>query len=223
MPRPQKYSDSEIVEAIQSLVAEGRRPTISGVRMRLGGGNPDRIKAILEESLGPPSLVQGSGGYQRLSEDAAQQFQALVARCWSVAQSEAGAMTEVEDRKWRQALDELKAKLEASAGLLSKTEEERDQLSHALEEALKHQGNLERQCADLKAALRNAESDLKGMQRTADSFERNQRLDREEVRGLQKRIETLVAEVAVLKADRPRAPKVVVNPGRGRRRSPVVA
>jgi septal ring factor EnvC (AmiA/AmiB activator) len=69
-----------------------------------------------------------------------------------------------------------------------------------LELRIKEGDELAQQSGDLKAALRNAESDLRATQQMIESFERNQRQDRGEIRQLQKRIENLVAELATLKA-----------------------
>ena len=63
---------------------------------------------------------------------------------------------------------------------------------------------LSHQCGDLRAALRNAESDLRATQKVVENFERNQRQDRSELRQSQNRIEELVGEVATLKAHIPR-------------------
>ncbi|MDP2298423.1 MAG: hypothetical protein Q8M24_23520 [Pseudolabrys sp.] len=60
--------------------------------------------------------------------------------------------------------------------------------------------DLAQSLGSLQSALRNAESDFRAAQRLIDSFERNRREDRDEIRSLQKRIEGLVGEIGALKA-----------------------
>ena len=47
MPRPQKYTDPEIMAVMETLRAEGGEVNPMRVRMRLGGGNVTRIKAVI--------------------------------------------------------------------------------------------------------------------------------------------------------------------------------
>lgn len=52
----------------------------------------------------------------------------------------------------------------------------------------------------LQSTLSNAESDLRAAQQVIETFERRQRQHRQDSRDLQKRIEDLVGEIAVLGA-----------------------
>jgi peptidoglycan hydrolase CwlO-like protein len=90
--------------------------------------------------------------------------------------------------------------LAASTGLLAEMEVQRDRAIRNLEIRTKNSEDLARQCADLKTALRNAESDLRATQKIIGNFERNQQQDRDEIRQSQKRIEGFVAEIALLKS-----------------------
>ena len=88
-------------------------------------------------------------------------------------------------------IENLEGDLADSTGLLAEMEVQRDQAIRDLEIRTKDREDLAKQCADLKAALRNAESDLRATQRIIGNFERNQQQDRDEIRQLQKRIERL--------------------------------
>ena len=72
-----------------------------------------------------------------------------------------------------------------------------------MDRAVKQLGNerdeLAQNFGGLQSALRNAESDFRAAQRMIDTFERNRREDRDEIRDLQKRIEDLVGEITLLK------------------------
>ena len=93
--------------------------------------------------------------------------------------------------------------LAASTDLIAEVEEQRDDRDQALSALAKEKAELGQVQAGLQSALRNAESDLRAAQRVIDTFERNQRQDRDDIRGLQRRIEELVGEIAALKAKSP--------------------
>ena len=88
MPRPQKYTDPEIMAAVQTLIAEGGEVNPMRVRMRLGGGNVTRIKAVIagmprQEKL--PALPSGLPQtlvreLQHVTSEASQQILSIVAR-----------------------------------------------------------------------------------------------------------------------------------------------
>jgi len=210
MPRPQKYSDSDIVDAIQSLVAAEEDVNPMRVRMRLGGGNVARIKAIIAQRSGQLALAAGSiarmpdglsGEFQRLSEEVSQQMLLLVNKYWTAAYKEAAAGARDENVRLRRRLETLEVDLAASTDLVAQIKAERGKKDQALDVCMRERDELTRQCGDMKAALRNAESDLRATQKVIEAFERNQRQDRDEIRQLQKRIEELVAELATLKAN----------------------
>jgi DNA repair exonuclease SbcCD ATPase subunit len=210
MPRPPKYTDSDIAAAIEFLAAAGEDINPMRVRMRLGGGNIGRIKTIIEQQA--DQLVRAaaliartpddlSREFQRLSKEASQQVLLLANKCWTAASSEASSAAQDENFRLKKRLAKLEADLTASTDLLVQVEAQRDQSLRDLELRTKEGDELAQQCGDLKAALRNAESDLRATQKMIESFERNQRQDRGEIRQLQKRIEELVAELATLKAN----------------------
>jgi chromosome segregation ATPase len=139
--------------------------------------------------------------FQRLSGQVSEQVLALANRCWAAACNEATAGVREENVRLRRRLEALEVDLAASTDLLVQVEEERDEKVCTLNLSKKEKEELARQCDDLTAGLRNAESDLRATQKTIDNFERNQRQDRDEIRQLQRRIEDLVAECATLKAN----------------------
>jgi chromosome segregation ATPase len=210
MPRPQKYTDSDIAAAIEFVAAAGEGVNPMRVRMRLGGGNIGRIKAIIEQQADqlirtaalmartPDGL---SREFQRLSKEASEQVLLLANKCWAAASAEASSTAQDENLRLKKRLAQLEADLAAATDFLVQVEAQRDQSVRDLELRIKEGNELAQQSGDLKAALRNAESDLRATQKMIESFERNQRQDRGEIRQLQKRIESLVAELATLKAN----------------------
>jgi colicin import membrane protein len=209
MPRPQKYTDSDISNAIEFLACSGEDVNPMRVRMRLGGGNITRIKAILDKQssqLGqtaaamariPDALLRE---FQRLSGEVSQQMQLLANRCWTFACTAAASEAQRENEQLRRRLEKLEPDLAASTDLVVQVEGEREEARRDFELCTKEKGEFAKQCEGLKAALRNAESDLRASQKVIETFDRNQRQDRIEIRQLQKRIEELVAELATLKA-----------------------
>jgi hypothetical protein len=209
MPRPQKYTDSDISAAIKFLATAGEDVNPMRVRMRLGGGNVARIKAIIDQQSGQltetaASIARAPHGllreFQRLSGEVSQQMLLLANKCWSAACTEAGSGHRDENLRLRRLLEKLETELAASTDLAVQLEGERNGMRRDLDLSMKEREEFARQCGDLKAALRNAESDLRATQKMIESCERNQRQDRAEIRQLQKRIEELVGELATLKA-----------------------
>lgn len=209
MPRPQKYTDSDITAAIELLDASGEDVNPMRVRMQLGGGNIGRIKAIIEQHAARPITAGGllaripddlSREFQRLSKEASQQALLLANKCWTAARATAASAAQDENIRLKRRVEKLEADLLASTDVLIQVETERDQSAHDFELRTKERDELARQCGDLKAAVRNAESDLRATHKMIETYERNQREDRGEIRQLQKRIEELVAEIATLKA-----------------------
>jgi hypothetical protein len=209
MSRPQKYTDSEIAAAIEFLSTAGETINPMRVRMRLGGGNVARIKAIIKQRSGQVAPAAASATrvpdalsreFQRLSGEVSQQMLLLANKCWVAACGEAASIERGENVQLRKRIETLKGDLTVTANLVAQAEEERQRMSRDLSICMKERDQFGQECGDLKAALRNAENDLRATQRMTESFERNQRQDRSEIRQLQKRIEELVAELATLKA-----------------------
>jgi chromosome segregation ATPase len=180
------------------------------VRMRLGGGNVTRIKAIIEQRSGQLTQTAVSAAktpddlsreFQRLSGEVSQQMLMLANKCWMAACAGAASTARDESLHLRKRIKTLEADLNAATDLVVQAEGERDGMGRDLNVCTKERDQFGQECGDLKAALRNAESDLRATQRVIESFERNQRQDRTEIRQLQKRIEELVAELATLKAN----------------------
>lgn len=207
MPRPQKYTDSEISTVVQALIAEGGEVNPMRVRMRLGGGNVSRIKAVIAgmpRREAHPSLPPGlppvlTRELQRVSAEASQRTLSVVASylASSAGQSPASRQGNASLRKHIECLES--AAVVASERLIQ-AEGQRDAADRALKQITAEKADLAKTLANLQAALRNAESDFRAAQRTIDGFERNRREDRDEIRGLQKRIEGLVGEIGALKA-----------------------
>lgn len=209
MPRPQKYTDSDIAAAIQALAAEGEDVNPMRVRMRLGGGNVRRIKAILADR--PDAAAPDHGDPTALPEalsrevlllltETSQQITAVARKCWEAGSAVSTSHAQHESDRLRQKIASLETSLAASTDLAARLERQGEEKDRALDGRGTENAKLVQACEGLRAALRNAESDLRASQRVIDNFERNQRQDREEIRTLQKRIEGQVGEIAVLKA-----------------------
>lgn len=209
MPRPQKYTDSDIAAAIQALADEGEDVNPMRVRMRLGGGNVRRIKAVLAdrpEAVPPPpgdptALPEAlAREVQLLFTETSRQFTALAQKCWEAGSVESTHHARRENDRLRQEIASLKTSLATSTDLVDRLERQGEEKDRVLDDRVVENTKLAQTCEGLRAALRNAESDLRASQRVIDNLERNQGQDREEIRALQKRIEGLVGETAVLKA-----------------------
>jgi len=206
MPRPQKYTDSEIMAAAQALIVEGGEINPMRVRMRLGGGNVSRIKAVVAKmprqeppptspSDLPQTLVRE---LQQVSFEASQQFLSVVARYWTSTLAESAGPAREENAALRGQIDGLEREALASSEKLAQAERQRDEMDRAVKRLGKERDELAQSFGGLQSALRNAESDFRAAQRMIDTFERNRREDRDETRDLQKRIEDLVGEIALL-------------------------
>jgi hypothetical protein len=182
MTRPQKYSKAEILNAIQSLVASGIIVNPRNVRNRLGGGNFDRIKEVIAEfSLAerPNSVAfpdELADTFKRASQAFARQLDELSLEAWRIALSNTATLP-----------DRTPANASSNA-----REEENGLRQQVL--------MLQKQCADLTMAWRNAESDFRSSQRTIDILEREKQRDREEIRSMFKQLEELSRENARLKS-----------------------
>ena len=215
MSRPQKYTDSDITSAIEFLSSTGQDINPMRVRMKLGGGNVARIKAILEKRQ-PSQVAQARPPFSRppnallnefnqLSQEASKQIFGLMNEGWEHACKEAALALHDDYSRLSRRVENLEGDLAASTGLLAEMEVQRDRALRDLEIRTKDREDLAKQCADLKAALRNAESDLRATQKIIGNFERNQQQDRDEIRQLQRRIEDFIAEIASLKSNLSRA------------------
>jgi hypothetical protein len=208
MSRPQKYSDSDITAAIQAMVEKGEEINPMRVRMRLGGGNMGRIKAIIGEISNEPSLNASVAPFpdvllrefQRLSSEASRQVLSVGNKCWTAAWTASASGLREENAALHKRIEDLGRDLSASTDLVAQIKEARDDRERALDTCVREKVELVQNCSSLQSALRNAESDLRAAQRMMDTFERNQRQDRQDIQGLQKRIESLISEIAVLKA-----------------------
>src|ERR1700721_4003094 len=141
IPRPQKYTDSDISAAIEFLAAAGEDVNPMRVRMRLGGGNVARIKAIIEQQTG--QLAQASSiaripegvsrEFQRLSGVLSQQTLLLANKCWAAACAEAGSAAREENARLLSRLEKLEVDLAASTDLVVQAEGQRDEAPHNLD------------------------------------------------------------------------------------------
>lgn len=220
MPRPQKYTDPEIMAVIETLRAEGGEVNPMRVRMRLGGGNVTRIKAVIasmprrETRPARPSPLPQSL-MRELTSEASQQIVSIVASYWTSTLAGSAGPAREENARLRKQVEDLETEALASAGRLAQAENQRDETARALKELDQERAGLVQSLSNLQSALRNAESDFRAAQRLIDNFERNRREDRDEIRSLQMRIEGFVGEIGALKAKasgeqqkgRTRAPK----------------
>lgn len=208
MPRPQKYTDSEISAVIQALIAEGVEVNPMRVRMRLGGGNVSRIKAVIAgmpRREAHPCLPPGlppvlTRELQRVGVEAAQRTLSVVASYLATSPRQSPASVRQGNASLRKHIEALESAAVVASERLIQAEGQRDAADRALKQMTAEKTDLAKTLANLQAALRNAESDFRAAQRTIDGFERNRREDRDEIRSLQKRIEGLVGEISSLKA-----------------------
>ena len=208
MPRPQKYTDSEISAVVQVLIAEGSEVNPMRVRMRLGGGNVSRIKAVIAgmpRREAHPSLPPGlppvlTRELQRVSAEASQRTLSVVASYLATSPGQSPASARQGNASLRKHIEALESAAVVASERLIQAEGQRDAADRALKQITAEKTDLAKTLANLQAALRNAESDFRAAQRTIDGFERNRREDRDEIRSLQKRIEGLVGEIGALKA-----------------------
>lgn len=216
MARPQKFTESEIAAAAQALIAEGEEINPMRVRMRLGGGNVNRIKAVIatlpvRPAAGTlladrlPEALRRE--LQHLTSEASQEILSVLTKYW--ANTTAGSTGPIveENARLRRRVEELEATALGLSEKIVLAESQRNETDQALNKLALERADLARNHSNLQSALRNAESDFRAAQRTIDSFERNRREDREQIRDLQRRIEDLIAEMAVLKTKASTAPQ----------------
>jgi len=206
MPRPPKYTDDDIAEAIDSLIGEGKEVNPSRVKHLLGGGNIERIKAVIDRrGVGPRSAEADTpdlppsmmAELRRHNDQSVDEIRRLAAKLWQSACDELSKGQKNEDAPLRSRISDLEKKLSEADRQLQQATSEAHRESRTL--TIENR-QLVDQCGQLKEALRNAESDLRASEKIIAVLERAQRQDREEIRSLQKRVEELVAERATIKA-----------------------
>lgn len=209
MSRPQKYTDSEIVAAAQALIAEGEEINPMRVRVRLGGGNVNRIKAIIagmprgrapRQAL--PANLPGAlkRELQHLTTETSREILLVLAKYWAATPATSTSTMGEENARLRNRIEDLETGALAASERIALAESERKEKDAALKQLAIERDDLVRNLGILQSALRNAEADVRAAQRTIDGFERNRREDREQIRDLQKRIENMIGEIAQLKA-----------------------
>ncbi|MGY8666215.1 DNA-binding protein [Bradyrhizobium sp. UFLA05-109] len=205
MSRPQKYTDSEIVAAAQALIAEGEKINPMRVRVRLGGGNVNRIKAIIagmpRRRTPSPALAAHLPGalkreLQHLATETSQGILLVLAKYWAAtAATTASTNTIEENARLRNRIQKLENDTLVASEKIALAEGQRKENDEALKQLAIERDDLVRKLGILQSALRNAEADIRAAQRTIDGFERNRRDDREQIRDLQKRIEDLIGKI----------------------------
>ncbi|MGY4473988.1 DNA-binding protein [Bradyrhizobium sp. USDA 3364] len=216
MPRPQKYTDSEIVAAAQALIAQGEEINPMRVRMRLGGGNVKRIKAVLagmprRQSQGPALAGRLPPALKRellnLTAGASQQILLILAKYWAgVPAASTNTMGE-ENAGLRSRITALEKDRLALSEKLALAESQREETERAMKQVATERDDLARNFGNLQSALRNAEADFRAAQRTIEGFERHRREDRDQIRDLHGRIEDLVGSIASLKTQQAVGPQ----------------
>lgn len=222
MPRPQKYTDSEIVAAAQALIAQGEEINPMRVRMRLGGGNVKRIKTVLagmprrrSHTLAgrlPPALKRE---LLHLTGEASQEILLLLAKYWAgVPTASTNTMGE-ENAGPQSRITDLERDGLALSEKLALAESQREETERVMKQVATERDDLARNFSSLQSALRNAEADFRAAQRTIESFERHRREDRQQIRDLHKRIEEMIGEIAQLKTKSAGAPQQKRSRGAG--------
>ncbi|WP_426441472.1 DNA-binding protein [Bradyrhizobium genosp. P] len=228
MSRPQKYTDSQILAAAQALIAEGEEINPMRVRVRLGGGNVNRIKAIIagmpRRRTPSPALATNLPGalkreLQHLTTETSQQILLVLAKYWAATPTTSTSTIGEENARLRNRIEDLENDALAASERTALAESQRKEKDAALKRLTIERDDLVRNLGTLQSALRNAEADVRAAQRTIDGFERNRREDREQIRDLQKRIEDLIGEIAGLKAKASSAAQRELPRGAGSSRS----
>ncbi|MGY4408041.1 hypothetical protein [Bradyrhizobium sp. USDA 3315] len=216
MPRPQKYTDSEIVAAAQALIARGEEINPMRVRMRLGGGNVKRIKTVLAgmprrpsqgpvlEGRLPPALKRE---LLHLTAEASQEILLLLAKYWAGVPTASTNTIGEENAGPQSRITGLERDGLALSEKLALAESHREETERAMKQVATERDDLARNFRSLQSALRNAEADFRAAQRTIETFERHRREDREQIRDLHKRIEEMIGEIAQLKTKASGAPQ----------------
>lgn len=212
MARPVHYTDSDIRQAIQALAAEGLRVNPSRVRFRLGGGGIARITALVDEHLrqtnnassGPDMPEPLTKEFRRAVTQAADNLLKLAQRSQAQTADVAGDELRNENATLKSRNRELEALLSAADARSGQHQAEIERQGRELTAAQARVADLVQQCEGLRDAVRNAESDLRASQKVIETFDLNQRRDRDEIRSLHKRVEGLVAELAEGRASRSR-------------------
>ena len=208
MPRPPKYTDDEIAGAIDSLIGEGKEVNPSRIKQRLGGGNIERIKAVIDRrgvdsgvavqggmDLPPPVLAE----LRRHNDQSLKGIQRFATKLWKSARDEAQKGKQDEGASLRGRILELEQELSRSNGSVRELERINSEERQEREKVKNDRSELSEQCRQLTAALRNAESDLRASERVISVLERSQRQDRDEIRSLQKRVEELLTELTSIR------------------------
>ncbi|MGY0576220.1 DNA-binding protein [Bradyrhizobium sp. RDM12] len=216
MSRPQKYTDSEILAAAQALIAEGEEINPMRVRVRLGGGNVNRIKVIIAgmPRRRPPSPALATHlpsalkrELQHLSTETSQEILSVLAKYWVATPRTSTSTIGEENVRLRNGIEDLENDALAVSERIALAESLRKEKDAAVKQLTIERDDLVRNLGALQSALRNAEADVRAAQRTIDGFERNRREDREQIRDLQKRIEHMIREIVQLKAKAAGAPQ----------------
>lgn len=228
MSRPQKYTDSEIVAAAQALIAEGEKINPMRVRVRLGGGNVNRIKAIIagmpRRRTPSPALAAHLPGalkreLQHLTSQTSQEILLVLAKYWAATPTISTGTIGEENVRLRNRIEYLENDAVAVSERIALAESQRKEKDAVLKQLTIERADLVRNLGTVQSALRNAETDVRAAQRTIDGFERNRREDREQIRDLQKRIEDLIGEIAGLKVKASSATQRKLTRGAGSSKS----
>lgn len=209
MSRPQKYTDSEIMAAAQALIAEGEEINPMRVRVRLGGGNVNRIKAIIARMPRGRAPSQALAAdlpgalkreLQHLTTEASREVLSVLAKYWAATSTTSTSTMGEENARLRNRIEDLENGALGASERIALAESEGKEKDAALKRLATERDDLVRNLGILQSALRNAEADVRAAQRTIDGFERDRREDREQIRDLQKRIEGMIGEIAGLRA-----------------------
>ncbi|MES1989851.1 MAG: DNA-binding protein [Pseudomonadota bacterium] len=206
MSRRAKYTDSDIIEAVRVVMTGGGKLSPHKVQQQLGGGNIKRITAVIKLAAGEisastettiPMPFPLSDEIKEASQQMAAQMLVVAQKCWSIACGSETVMS-AKSEKMLISFKELERNFLASSIRVAQLESDQNEKVLALKESGQLVAELNQQCSNFKEALRGAESDLRAAQKIAESYERNQRHDRDEISRLHSKIENLVAERAAL-------------------------
>lgn len=190
-PRPGRpgIKLEDVLGAADALVAEGIKPTIERVRMRLGGGSPNTVSAHLDEWFArlPARLVgmQAPGAAPR-DEDAPLSVVLAAKQFWDVARREA-------DQAQIQVAEANRQQLELARGELAQKTADLQQREKSFEDT---RARLDDALASSQRALTAMEAQLQAQQQESARLLSDSEA---EVRRLRKALDTAMATTEALR------------------------
>ncbi|WP_208630517.1 DNA-binding protein [Ectopseudomonas oleovorans] len=153
--RPAEFTPEQIIQAGQALIEAGRKVTGFALRQRVGGGNPNRLKAIWDEHLAGQSVVQ-SEPVAELPVEVAEQLkvvtEALTDRLAALAVDLNDKAVKASERRVAEVVRAAGEQREQADSELADASQTVDDLEQKLDEKVELIESLEQQLASEKSA-----------------------------------------------------------------------